>query len=144
MTDLRESDSFEFEVALTCGCVPRHRCCRNKATQFPEKPESANLLRQIDLVPIPKPEIVLLRTLRSTSVQVELGGEILKPKKEVLVHKEAATSVGGFESLTRDIEESEKRVDDIIAKYLRSPRKETQEGPTTPSEWPEFPETQTS
>jgi len=120
-------------VHTTCSCVPKHTCFRNFGCQFPEKVTS-DILREVDLVPIPKPEFRSQKEVTDFFQQVNPSD--LKVRKASRVVRDIGIDRPG-QSLLGDLEEdTERDLEEVILTHIRTPLKLRHTRPKRSLQWP--------
>jgi len=108
----------------TCSCTPKHRCLRNKGTQYPEVGKRTIHLRAVDLVPIPRPPIRSYKQV--ADFQQQFPDLIVEPIPST---SDKALSVPGaslFDEEEREEvldEEGDQDFEDVVLKHIVTPLK---------------------
>lgn len=108
----------------TCPCRPRHTCLRNKGVQVPPQEPLGGPLRDIDLIPLPRPLIRSGIQVKDFACQVSL--QSYKHQLNFLEDKAISSqgaSLFAESASPSEIEDIDEELDRLILQYT-TPKKE--------------------
>lgn len=106
----------------TCPCRPRHTCLRNKGSQTPSLKPTEGPLREIDLIPLPRPVIRSGVVVKDFSCQVNLHSSALSFTEDKAIPSQGSSLFAEAASPSEE-EAIDEELDRLILEYS-TPKRE--------------------